>query len=342
MARRRTTLISAVVAVLALSGCGGSDAEATGDGEIAEFDMLLPFQDSVVWAGYEIAKAQYYPDLGIKPNTRAVSGNLPTIQQLLAGQVPFAVSAGPELIVAASQGHDLVSIANLNQDLFAIGAAPDSGITRLEDLEGRNLGIVDVGDGAIPLVYAALRDVGLEPNEDVNLVVIGDGGPASLAAIEGGEVDAYASTIVDLAVIEQGGVKLTPILPEKYKGIPNNELVVTRETLDDPDMLQRVINLAAGWFKGTLHANESPDEAFATICEVVPADCRDEKLGRALFETVVSLELTQAKSGGAHDPAKYQMIKDLIVDPNAVGPQDVDLESVFTNDYLDEIQSAMK
>ncbi|NQY85243.1 MAG: hypothetical protein HRT34_10775, partial [Alcanivorax sp.] len=39
------------------------------------------------------------------------------------------------------------------------------------EIRGKKLGIVDVGDGAMPLVTAALKDAGLVVNEDVELVV---------------------------------------------------------------------------------------------------------------------------------------------------------------------------
>jgi NitT/TauT family transport system substrate-binding protein len=303
--------------------------------------MLLPFPDSIIFAGYELARGQYYEDLGIKPSTQAVSGNSYTIQQLAAGQVPYALSGAPELIVAASKGHDLVSIAAVNKDMFAVDAPAGSGITSLEDLDGKKLGIVDVGDGAMPLVNAALADAGLTPNEDVELVVIGDGGPASAAAIKEGRVDAYAGSVVDMAVIEQSGIDLEPILPDEYKGLPNNVLVVTRDTLNDPERLDEAIALAAGWFKGTGFASTDREGALSAICEVVPADCQDMAVAESLFDTAIGLEKEQADAAGEHDLPKFELIRDVIVDSSTLGEQEIDVAALFSNDYVDDIRKSM-
>lgn len=337
---RRLSVIAGTIAVLMTTAACGGDDSSSGGGD-ADVEMLLPFPDSIIFAGYELARGQYYDEMGLNPTTQAVSGNSYTIQQLAAGQVPYALSGAPELIVAASKGHDLVSIAGINKDMFAVDAPADSGISSLEDLAGKKLGIVDVGDGAMPLVNAALNDAGLTPNEDVELVVIGDGGPASAAAIKEGRVDAYAGSVVDMAVIEQSGVDLEPILPDKYKGLPNNVLVVTRDTLNDPEKLDQAVDLAAGWFKGTEFAASDRDAALEAVCKIVPADCQDMAVANSLFDTAIELERDQADAAGEHDLAKFELISDVIVDSSALGSEDIDVASLFSNDYVDDIRKAM-
>ncbi|MQA74473.1 MAG: hypothetical protein GEU88_09075 [Solirubrobacterales bacterium] len=331
-------------AALAVAGCGGDDAD-DGSGESGggteSVQLTLPFQDSIVWAGYEVARERFYPDLGLDVSTQNADGDSYVSQQLSAGKIPYAVGGSAETIVANSQGHEQTSVADLNADIFSIVATPESGITAVEDLEGGSLGITDLGGGEMPLVNAILKEYGLEDGENIELKVVGPGGPAAARAIQDGEIDAYAGATNDFAGLQAAGLELNSILDEKYTGLPSNVLLVNPDTLEDDAELETVLKLAAGWFDGVLYAKKNPDEALDIICGYVPEECKDMDVAKQFFDNTLDGAVPAAEAAGEQDLEKYGIVQDAIVGEDIEGAQPVDLESVFTNEYIDRIREYM-
>jgi len=341
---RRTRFVFAVacVGVLALigAGCGDDDGDGGGDGAPKSVEVTFPFQDSIVWAGFEVARDPggiYESDYNLKPSLVATEGSSFVIQQLIAGQIDYGITGTPETIIANAQGHDLVGIANVESDVFTIVATPDSGVKSIDDLEGGSLGVTDLGGGEIPLVNAVLAEHGLTPDENIELKVIGPGGPAAAKAIEDGDVDAYAAAINDLAGIESTGIEFVPILEEKFQDLPNDEMVVRREVLEDDAKLQEVLDIMAGMYKGTVFAEENPDDALAIICELVPADCQDMAVAQGFFDATLDISIDEARAGGEHNYDKLTLVRDAIAVVDNPEAANVNLEEVFPNTYSEQL-----
>ena len=343
---RRTRFVFAIACVGALAliaaGCGDDDdGDSGGDGGPPKaVDVTFPFQDSIVWAGFEVARDPggiYESDYNLKPKLIATEGGSFVVQQLIAGQIDYGITGTPETIIANAQGHDLVGIANVESDVFTIVSTPDSGIETIDDLEGGSIGVTDLGGGEIPLVNAVLAEHGLEPDENIDLKVIGPGGPAAAKAIEDGDVDAYAAAINDLAGIESTGIEFVPILEEKFQNLPNDEMVVRREVLDDEEKLQEVLDIMAGMYKGTVFAEENPDEALSIICELVPADCQDMAVAQGFFDATLEISIDEARNGGEHNYDKLALVRDAIAAVDNPDATSVNLEEVFPNTYSEEL-----
>lgn len=330
----------AVVALIAV-GCGGDDDDDSGSSsEPTTVDVTFPFQDSIVWAGYEIARDPggiYETDFNLKANTVATEGGSFVIQQLIAGQIDFGITGTPETMIAAAQGHDLVGIATIDSDIFTVVTTPDSGVSSIADLEGKALGVTDLGGGEIPLVNAVLDDAGLTPDEDVELKVIGPGGPAAAKAIQDGEVQAYAAAINDLAGIEATGVEFTPILDEKFTGLPNDQVVVRKEVLEDDETMQTILDVTKGMFQGTIYGDENPEEGLAIICELVPEDCSDEAVAQGFYEATLEGQINQARAGGAPDYDALTTVRDAIAAADNPAAADINLEEVFPDTFTEQL-----
>ena len=331
----------AVLAMLAV-GCGGDDdGGGGGDGGAPEtVDVTFPFQDSIVWAGYEVARDPggiYESDYNLKPKTVATEGGSFVIQQLIAGQIDFGITGTPETMIAAAQGRDLVGIATIDSDIFTIVTTPDSGVSSVADLEGKALGVTDLGGGEIPLVNAVLDDAGLDPDSNIELKVIGPGGPAAAKAIQDGEVQAYAAAINDLAGIEATGVEFVPILDDKFTNLPNDQMVVRKDALNDEETLQRILDVTKGMFQGTVFADENPEDSLAIICELVPEDCVDMDVAQGFFDATLAGSIEQARTGGAPDYDKLATVRDAIAAADNPAAADINLEEVFPDTYSEDL-----
>src|SRR5215207_8728901 len=134
-------------------GDGGSETAAT---EVKDFTITFPFQDSIIWSGYEISKGSDGPmevDAGLRPETQAVEGNSQTIQQLISGKVDYAVTGAPEIFVANARGRKVYGLSNYYDNVFTVVATKDSGTKSIEDLRGKAIGVNDL----VPLESQGLR-----------------------------------------------------------------------------------------------------------------------------------------------------------------------------------------
>jgi len=329
------------VALIA-AGCGGDDDDGDGDGTAGppeDFTLTLPFQDSIVWNGYEIGKGAggtFEEQCGLAPETVATEGNSFTIQQLISGKVDYAISGAPEVFIANARGNELHGIANIYDDVFTVAATDESGTESIEDLEGQALGVTDLGGGEIPLVNAVLNDAGLEPDQDVELKVVGPGGAAALKALESGEVAAFAGAINDLVPLESGGLRFNTILPDEFIGLPSDLLVVRPEALEDEELRDQLQCFMKAWYTATVFGEENPDEGLTRICEEVPEDCQDMEFARGFYDATIDIAIDEARRGGCSDYEALTVTRDAVAAVDAPGAADVDPEEVFPNDFCEE------
>jgi NitT/TauT family transport system substrate-binding protein len=113
------------------------------------------------------------------------SGSSPTAA-LLSGQMQVLVAAEQPL-QASLQGADLVYVAAPTSTIFfALYTTPN--ITDAAGLNGKRIGITQIGSATHTAAKMALRSLNLEPDKDVTLVNIGSASNI-LAALQNGGVD---------------------------------------------------------------------------------------------------------------------------------------------------------
>jgi NitT/TauT family transport system substrate-binding protein len=123
-------------------------------------------------------------------------------QALVAGDPPI-VNIGT-VVQAGLQGHDVVLIAS-SENTYNYSVVARSGITQVEQLKGRRLGVSGFGSASHNASLILLKRFNLEPNKDVALVVAG---PTSdrLSAVEGGRIDATMLTPSELPRARKQGL----------------------------------------------------------------------------------------------------------------------------------------
>ncbi|HET8757808.1 MAG TPA: ABC transporter substrate-binding protein [Solirubrobacteraceae bacterium] len=344
--------LALLVGAFVVAGCGDDDDDqAAGGGgggtqaEVKDVQMIIPFPPSIALLGLVIAQEQgYFEDEGINLETKvAEEGSGQVNQLMIAGQEKFGRS-GPDLtMIANAEGHDLRMIATFARGIFTIEAPVGSGVESMEDLKGKALGVTDLAGGEIGLVNQALAEAGLEPDKDVELKVVGPGGPAAYRALDSGEIAAYAGATNDFAAMDAQGLDSQSIVPDSLKGLPSNGFVVMQKTLDNEEDRDTAIKIVRAWLKGDQYARLNPDDAFKMACDAVPEECTDEKTAKAFFDR--SIEVATPPEGvrpGENAPLDaFETIQHALIQGGDM-KQEVDLQEVFPTTYVDQFNEGLE
>ena len=127
-------------------------------------------------------------------------GQLAT-QALVAGDPPI-VNIGT-VVPAGLQGHDVVLIAS-TENAYAYSVVALPGISRVEQLKGKKLGVSGFGSASHNGALILLRKFNFEPNKDVMIVVAG---PTTerIAAMGAGSIDATLLTPTEVVMARKRG-----------------------------------------------------------------------------------------------------------------------------------------
>ena len=249
----------ALVAVLALTGCG-----ASGDGAPNQAaTLLLDFQPNAVHTGIYTAVDRGYDDaLGVNLRIRAPSDSTDAVKLLVSGRTDLAILDIHDLAIARERGRDLVGVMAIVQvPLAAILAQPDVRTPR--DLEGRRVGVT-----GLPSDDAVLRSIvagaGGDPAK-VRATTIGFTAVPSLLTgrvsgatgfwnAEGVALRARRPNLREFRVDDYGA----PAYPELV-------LTVTRATLrDEPDVVGAAVKAIARGYSEVL---SDPESAVSTLVD---------------------------------------------------------------------------
>lgn len=247
------------------------------------------------------------------------------VQLVGAGELPFAIASGDQVILARSQGLPVVMFVNWWKRFpVAIVALKESGIRSPEDLVGRKIGIPETF-GASYIGWRALASqFGLS---DEQLEVIGYGALAKLAERHVDASVVYANN--EPIQLAQAGYEYTLIPVADYATLVSNGLITNEQTLQEKPELVRAF--ARAFLKGLEETLADPDGAFEICKRYVEGLEANEAAQRAVLQA--SLAYWQGEPLGASDPVAWQASADVMLEAGLL-PAPVDASRAFTNDYL--------
>ena len=334
---KQWTVLAALLLVLAACADGtvtDTTEAVTEEEQLQSVRLLIPFPEGLAWPGLMVAMDRYYEEEGLDVELIPVDGSSLVLSQLISGQEKFGVVVAADVLVANSRGAELRSVAPLDTDVFTIVTLVDSDIQTFEDLRGGSLGITSPSGGEAALVNAVLESSGF--GDEVELVPVGDAGPASFDALDSGRVDAYAAGFPDLAGLQNLGMEFREILPEVFSSVPTDVLAATEETLANETDREIAIKLARGWLKGTVFTEANPEATLAIGCERVPEECTDMDGARSFLDAAVeSVAIPEGTMPGTNEVAKWEVIKESLAFADLEG--DVDVAEAAPDDFVDEV-----
>src|SRR5262249_25500564 len=108
---------------------------------------------------------------------------------------------------------------------------PGAAIKRYEDLKGKRVGVSDFGATEYPVTRNVLKTLGLDPDQDVKWVAVGNGVPAGVA-LQRGAIDALAYYDTGFGQIEAAGIEIAFVpRPANLPMVGGQFLMTRRDTL---------------------------------------------------------------------------------------------------------------
>jgi len=278
--------------------------------EAATIRMAFPNLRAIQnYPTYLAEETGYFEDEGLTVNTEVIAGSQAIAQQLLAGNLDVGLMSATTAIAAQANNQDLVVFYTVAyQNGFTLVTKTDGDIAEVADLEGGVVGITELSGGEVPLVQAVMSSAGLAEGTDYSLLAVGDGGAVTFQALENGDVDAYSSSIFDVASLQAAGLDLTSILPDEFRYIPSTSFVTTREVLEaQPDVLARFGRAIA---KATIFGQTNREATNAMIEPYNPELFEDPEFVDAVWDATLGYyappERMEGQPWGAHDIVAYE------------------------------------
>ena len=269
MKKLTAMLLSALLCLSLLAGCGGSAAsEKTAEsGELRELDVVLDWYPNALHAFlYEAIDKGYYAEEGLKVNIRFPSNTNDALSLVAAGKADIGLYYQHDVIQArAEQGVPVKSIGAVVQGpLNIILSLKEKNITSPADLVGKTVGYAGT-ELSEALVRSIMENVGADYS-DVTMIDVGFDLMSSMTT---GNVDATIGCLVNHEVpqMEEEGFEVNWFSLDDY-GVPTNYegvFVANDDAIEnDSETLKAFLRASA---KGFADMKADPEEALRILLE---------------------------------------------------------------------------
>jgi putative hydroxymethylpyrimidine transport system substrate-binding protein len=337
---RRHLMLLALVSTIALVAvaCSKSTPSTSGSASTsaAPADMTVeldwvPNPDHV--GLYYADDKGYFTDNNLNVTFRPPSNAADPIKLVGLNKVDLSISYEPEMFYGQQEGLPVTAVGTVVPvPLNSLIAGPDSGITTLQGINGKTVGVTGIpSDDAF--YQTTLKTAGLSES-DVTKVNVGFN---LVTSIEAGKVDAIIGGYrnVEAIQIEQDTGKKPAVFPANELGVPTYaELVVVANSdklSSDPAYAAEVKGFMASLVKGTAGAIADPKGATALMKK--ETQYKPTFLDQSVPYTLTLLKPAAGTKIGCIDSAAWQSYGDWMKQEGLVKGSP-DASAISTNDYL--------
>lgn len=212
--RVRSAILGAALALaLPLAACGGDTGGEGGRTEITVSSLPSAFLAPL----YIAEKDGIFERAGLDVTIVELQSGADGVPAVISGSSQFADLGFDDLATLAAEGEDSITMVHnlVRRVTFTLVMNPDvareRGVSRESPIEARyaalkglRLGVTSPGAASDKYMRYYLREAGLDPERDAEIIAIGDGA-SLLAALETEQIDAYQLSPPTPYVAEAGG-----------------------------------------------------------------------------------------------------------------------------------------
>ena len=321
-----------VALLFSLAGClpssGGAPQTESTPAALTQVRLPVGYIPNIQFAPLYVAMEKgYYREAGLEV-VPDYSFETDGVALVGAGELPFAVVSGEQVLLARAQELPVVYVLAWYKDYpVAVVAKKEQGITTPTDLKGKRIGLPGLY-GANYIGLRALLDSAGLTEADVKLDSIGFNQVEALAADQDQVVVGYiANEPIQLAA---QGYAIDVIPVADYVQLASNGLITNEKTIRENPALVRAFVQAT--LRGIADTIANPDEAYEISKNYVETlASADETLQKKIL--AASIALWQTDPPGQSDPQAWENMQSVLMNMGSYS-EPLDLSQAFSNDYI--------
>ncbi|GAB4463517.1 MAG: ABC transporter substrate-binding protein [Anaerolineales bacterium] len=323
---RKFVLLMLGLAIV-ISGCARSEVQNEA-GALTKVRLPMGYIPNIQYAPFYVAVEKgYFKDAGFEIEFD-YSFETKGVELVAAGELPFAVVSGEQVLLARAQGLPVTYVAAWYQQYpVSVVAKSEAGVIVPQDLKGKKIGLPGLF-GANYIGLRALLNAGKLTEADVTLDAIGFNQVETMAAGTQDIVVGYSAN--EPIQLRARGIAVTEIRVADYAQLAANGLLTSEKMIaENPETVRAFVG---AFLKGLQYTLDHPDEAFTLSAAYIPnfADL-DAEVQKQVLAT--SLEQWQAERLGYSDPQAWANMQSVLLDMGLL-TQELDLSKAFTNEFV--------
>ena len=202
------------------------------------------------------AERGFFKREGLDMELVFVRGASTAVQALLANQIHFIFSIGPQM-PAVWEGNDIILLAQqVGRPTFSLVVTPD--IQKIADLKGKKIGVTFGGSTAAG-TKALLELNKINPDKDVEYIGL-PGNEPKIAAMKQGLISAALLAPPADYLAMKSGLKRLVSLADIFKDTAFTGLAATSKTIkENPQMVRRMVRVIV---RAVIHTRDNPEDAL--------------------------------------------------------------------------------
>jgi NitT/TauT family transport system substrate-binding protein len=312
---------------LVLAGCSNKPS-ANGTGGLTKIQLPMGYIPNIQFAPFYVAiQKGYFREAGIEIDFD-YKFETDGVKLVGAGELPFALVSGEQVLLARAQGLPVEYVAAWYQQYpVSVVAKSDLGILIPQDLKGKKIGL----PGLFGATYVGLRALLFEAHmaeSDVTLDAIGFNQVDLVAAGQQDIVVGYAEN--EPIQLRAKGIPVTEIRVADYVELASNGILASEKVVKENPQLVRAF--VGAFLKGLSDTIAKPEEALQISASYIPnfSDL-DAKVQQQVLET--SIEQWKTDRLGYSDPQAWENMQNVLLDMGLI-TEKLDLSKAFTNEFI--------
>ncbi len=254
------------------------------------------------------------------------STELDSVSLVGAGELPFAIASGEQVLLGRDKGLPLVYTLAWYQD-YPVGVVSlkDASITTPADLKGKRIGIPMLSGASYIGLNALLTSAGLT-EKDVSLDVIGFTQLESLVSKRDEAVVVYAAN--EPVQLEAKGYATNLLRTSDFNNLVGNGLVTNEDLIrKNPELVRK---MATAILQGILFTIDNPDQAYSISRKYVENLGENDPVQKMVLAK--SIEMWKSAKPGFSNPAAWENMQIVLLGMGLL-EKPLDLSSAYTNDF---------
>ena len=321
----RTFILMMLAMGLALSACGNPAPEAEA---LTTIRLPMGYVPNIQFAPMYVAiEKGYFREAGLEVELD-YKFETDGVALVGAGDIPFAIVSGEQVLLARAQGLPVVYVAAWYQEYpVSVVARSELGVLIPQDLTGKKIGL----PGLFGANYVGLRALLFEAEmkeSDVTLDSIGFNQVELLAAGQQDVVVGYTAN--EPIQLRARGIPVTEIRVADYVQLASNGILASERVIaEDPELVRAFVGAI---LKGLGDTIADPEEAFELSEAHIPNFAElDQDVQRQVLAT--SIEQWKAERLGYSDPQAWENMRNVLLEMELIDDE-LDVNEAFTNEFI--------